>query len=83
MNILLTLALLQAVPGDYTDAMRKAAAKFTGKEGVVIHLGDSITYANQYSGWARYGKGKIYILEYTSYDASRLSRLLEVSGAAK
>jgi len=49
MNILLlTLALTQAAPVDYTDAMKKVAAKFTGKEGVVIHLGDSITYANQY-----------------------------------
>src|SRR6185295_3257148 len=59
MNILLlTLALTQAAPVDYADAMRKVAAKFTGKEGVVIHLGDSITYANQYSGWARSGRGK-------------------------
>jgi lysophospholipase L1-like esterase len=59
MNILLlTLALTQAAPVDYADAMKKVAAKFTGKEGVVIHLGDSITYANQYSGWARGGKGK-------------------------
>jgi hypothetical protein len=43
---------------DYVDAMRKVAAKFKGKEGVVLHLGDSITYANGYSGWARYGAGK-------------------------
>jgi hypothetical protein len=43
---------------DYADAMLKVAAQFKGKEGVVIHIGDSITYANQYSGWARYGKGK-------------------------
>ncbi|HXX92916.1 MAG TPA: SGNH/GDSL hydrolase family protein [Planctomycetota bacterium] len=43
---------------DYAEPMRKAAAKFTGKEGVVVHLGDSITYANGYSGWARGGKGK-------------------------
>jgi glucose/arabinose dehydrogenase len=27
--------------------------------------------------------GKIYVVEYTTYDASRLSRLLEISGAAK
>lgn len=58
MNILLALALLQGPAADYTDAMKKVAAKFSGHEGVVIHLGDSITYANQYSGWARYGKGK-------------------------
>ena len=45
-------------PGDYADAMKKVAAKFTGREGVVLHLGDSITYANPYSAWARYGKGK-------------------------
>src|SRR6516225_6091556 len=43
---------------DYTQTMRKIAAKFTGKEGVVIHVGDSITHANPYCQWARYGKGK-------------------------
>ena len=43
---------------DYVEPMKKVAAKFGGKEGVVLHLGDSITYANGYSGWARYGKGK-------------------------
>ena len=42
----------------YEEAMLKVASQFKGKEGVVIHIGDSITYANQYSGWARYGKGK-------------------------
>ncbi|MBV8878728.1 MAG: SGNH/GDSL hydrolase family protein [Planctomycetaceae bacterium] len=58
MTLIATLALLQAAPADYADAMKKAAAKFSGKEGVVLHLGDSITYANQYGGWARGGKGK-------------------------
>lgn len=59
MNILIaTVVLLQVPAPDYADAMRKVAAKFTGKEGVVIHIGDSITYANPYGGWARYGKGK-------------------------
>lgn len=59
MNILIAIAaLLQGQPADYADAMRKVAAKFSGKEGVVIHIGDSITYANQYGAWARYGKGK-------------------------
>ena len=43
---------------DYTAAMKKVAARFTGKEGVVLHMGDSITYANPYSQWARGGKGK-------------------------
>jgi len=43
---------------DYAPAMRKAAAAFDGREGVVLHVGDSITYANGYSQWARYGKGK-------------------------
>jgi hypothetical protein len=59
----LALALPQATPKakdpvDYAAAMAKVAARFAGKEGVVVHLGDSITYANGYSGWARYGKGK-------------------------
>jgi lysophospholipase L1-like esterase len=43
---------------DYAPAMRKVAAQFKGREGVVLHLGDSITYANPYSQWARGGKGK-------------------------
>ena len=55
MIALLAAVLLQA---DYAEAMKKVAAKFTGKEGVVLHLGDSITYANPYGGWAKYGKGK-------------------------
>lgn len=53
----LALGLSQGVP-EYAEAMRKVAARFTGKEGVVLHLGDSITYANPYSAWARYGQGK-------------------------
>jgi lysophospholipase L1-like esterase len=43
---------------DYAPAMKKIAAKFKGTEGVVLHLGDSITYANPYGQWARGGKGK-------------------------
>jgi lysophospholipase L1-like esterase len=42
---------------DYTAAMRKVAAEFTGKSGVVIHVGDSITYANPYGQWAMQGQG--------------------------
>ena len=41
-----------------TRTMKRVAARFKGKEGVVIHFGDSITHANPYSQWARYGKGK-------------------------
>ncbi len=44
--------------GDYAEAMRKVAERFKGREGVVLHAGDSITYANGYSQWARHGKGK-------------------------
>jgi hypothetical protein len=43
---------------DYVPAMRKVAQKFTGTEGVVLHLGDSITYASPYTAWARGGAGK-------------------------
>ena len=43
---------------DYAPAMKKVAAQFTGKEGVVLHIGDSMTIANPYSQWARSGKGK-------------------------
>ena len=43
---------------DYVPAMKKVAANFKGKTGVVLHIGDSITYSNPYGQWARYGQGK-------------------------
>src|SRR5689334_8742601 len=43
---------------DYAPAMKKVAAKFKGRPGVVLHIGDSITYANPYGQWARSGAGK-------------------------
>ncbi|MCE9567913.1 MAG: SMP-30/gluconolactonase/LRE family protein [Planctomycetes bacterium] len=43
---------------DYTTAMKKVAGKFRGNEGVVIHLGGSMTIANPYGTWPRSGKGK-------------------------
>jgi lysophospholipase L1-like esterase len=62
----LALAPLAAAAGpspipegwDYAPAMKKAVAAFDGREGVVLHVGDSITYANGYSQWARFGTGK-------------------------
>jgi len=43
---------------DYGPAMKEVAQKFSGVEGVVLHLGDSITYASPYTAWARGGEGK-------------------------
>jgi hypothetical protein len=43
---------------DYTAAMKKVAARFHGRPGVVLHIGDSITYANPYGQWARAGQGQ-------------------------
>lgn len=43
---------------DYSSSMQEVASRFRGTAGVVLHLGDSMTYANPYSQWARYGKGK-------------------------
>ena len=43
---------------DYAAPMKKVAAKFRGTEGVVIHLGGSMTIANPYGTWPRSGKGK-------------------------
>jgi lysophospholipase L1-like esterase len=69
-SIIRGVALLQllctAVPAaeplpqawDYTAAMKKVAAEFTGRPGVVIHVGDSITYANPYGQWATAGEGR-------------------------
>jgi hypothetical protein len=43
---------------DYVPSMKKVAAKFRGTEGVVIHVGGSMTIANPYGTWGRIGKGK-------------------------
>src|SRR4051794_18138687 len=43
---------------DYVGLMKKVAAKFRGNEGVVIHVGGSMTIANPYGTWPRSGKGK-------------------------
>jgi hypothetical protein len=43
---------------EYGAPMKKVAARFKGKEGVVIHVGASDTIANPYTTWARLGKGK-------------------------
>lgn len=42
----------------YVEPMKKVAADFSGTAGVVLHIGDSITYSNPYGQWARFGKGK-------------------------
>lgn len=38
---------------EYAASMKKVASAFKGTEGVVLHMGDSITYANQNTRWAR------------------------------
>jgi hypothetical protein len=43
---------------EYVPSMKKVAERFKGRPGVVLHLGDSITYSNPYGQWARGGKGK-------------------------
>lgn len=43
---------------DYAAAMKAVAKKFTGTPGVVVLLGDSITYANPNTAWALYGAGR-------------------------
>jgi lysophospholipase L1-like esterase len=43
---------------EYAAAMKAVAAKGNGRPGVVLHVGDSITYANPYSAWARAGDGR-------------------------
>lgn len=42
---------------DYALAMKRIAAKFRGKPGIYLHLGDSLTYANPNTAWAREGRG--------------------------
>jgi hypothetical protein len=43
---------------DYAVPMKKVAARFRGNEGVVLHVGGSMTIANPYGTWARSGRGK-------------------------
>src|SRR5687767_9316665 len=44
---------------EYAQAMRAVSRKTAAaRPGVVLHVGDSITYANPYGGWARAGKGR-------------------------
>lgn len=56
---LAAFVLAQDAPnGDYTRAMKTVAARFSGRSGVVLHVGDSITYSNPYGQWARSGSGQ-------------------------
>ena len=43
---------------DYAGAMKAVARRGDGRPGVVLHVGDSITYANPYGQWARAGEGR-------------------------
>ena len=43
---------------DYVASMKDVAKKFKGTPGVIVLLGDSITYANQNTAWAFYGQGQ-------------------------
>jgi hypothetical protein len=43
---------------EYVKSMREVAEHFRGREGVVLHIGDSITHASPYGQWARFGKGR-------------------------
>lgn len=43
---------------DYAPAMRAVAARSQGRQGVVLHVGDSMTHANPYGQWARLGPGR-------------------------
>jgi lysophospholipase L1-like esterase len=45
-------------PYDWAPAMRELTRDFKGKPGMVLRLGDSITYANPGSAYLRYGKGR-------------------------
>jgi hypothetical protein len=45
-------------PNGWVQYCRTIKAGFTGTAGFVVHLGDSISYANQYGRWAHFGDGK-------------------------
>src|ERR1700753_3794706 len=56
----LSLALETPLPRqwEYADAMRAVASRSHARPGVVLHVGDSITYSSPYGQWARYGQGR-------------------------
>ena len=58
----LSVSLFAAEPikqeWEYAAAMKTVAAEFRGNEGVVLHIGDSITHANPYGQWAARGEGR-------------------------
>ena len=63
--VVLLAAVLSADPRepvvddwDLQSAMKNVAATSNARPVFVLHIGDSITYANPYSQWARYGKGQ-------------------------
>ena len=43
---------------DWPAAMLSVARRFEGREGMVLPMGDSNTYANQAGRWARQGEGR-------------------------
>jgi len=43
---------------DYAPTIQAIAKNFKGEVGKVVPMGDSITYANQASKWARHGSGR-------------------------
>src|SRR5690349_929394 len=45
-------------PWDYARAMQRVARQSHARAGVVLHVGDSITYASPYSQWAVGGAGR-------------------------
>jgi hypothetical protein len=45
-------------PWDYARAMQRVARQSHARPGVVLHVGDSITYANPYGQWAVGGAGR-------------------------
>jgi lysophospholipase L1-like esterase len=52
-----TQAILVPETYDYTKHAKHVASKFQGQHGVFLFLGDSNTYANQNTAWARGGEG--------------------------
>ncbi|HUW82310.1 MAG TPA: Calx-beta domain-containing protein, partial [Phycisphaerae bacterium] len=45
-------------PSGWVDYCQSLYTAWSGTTGFVVHLGDSITYANPFGQWARYGSGK-------------------------
>ena len=61
---------------DYAAAMQKVAARFQGRPGVVLHIGDSITYTKAFLAFLAWNKPEGFAAVNGRVDGKALSDLV-------